>query len=130
MKAPRRSRKDAASKILFIGEVISDLIRIRLPALAAELDLDNMQALPTEFVGMDRSRRIGDGAYLIPFASHAGQMPRYAIASGEFQDRNDNDMRARVREYTTRMLAAGQRTKFVGPESPIVLPFVIHTRNG
>ena len=132
MKAPRRSRTDAATKILFIGEVIADLICIRLPALADELELDNVQALPTEFIDMDRSRRIGDAAYGIPFArggkGHASQ--RFAIASGEFQDRNDSDMLARVREYTTRMLAASKPTRLIGPEPPLVLPFVIHTGTG
>ena len=129
-EAPRRSRTDPASKILFIGEVIADLIRIRLPALAAELDLDSIQALPTEFVDLDRSRRIGDAAYRIPFASEGGAPRRYAIAPGEFQDRNDHDMLSRAREYTARMLSTGQRMQFVGTEAPVVLPFVIHTGKG
>ncbi len=47
MANPRR-RTDAASKLLFLGDVIADLVRIALPALAAELDLDRIEPLPTE----------------------------------------------------------------------------------
>ena len=42
--------------------MIADLVRIALPALAAELDLDAIEPLPTEYVGTDRSKRIGDAA--------------------------------------------------------------------
>ena len=129
---PRQRRVDEASKLLFLGEVIADLIRITLPALADELNLDAIEPMPTEFVGMDRSRRIGDSAFRIPFAQRGERAkPRYAIASGEFQDRNDEDMLARVREYTNRMLDAGGHQGIIeANERPLVLPFVIHTGTG
>ena len=129
---PPRRRIDEASKLLFLGEVITDLIRITLPALAGELDLDAVEPMPTEFIGMDRSRRIGDSAFRIPFAQRGEPAkPRYAIASGEFQDRNDEDMLARVREYTDRMLDAGRHQGTIDAgEQPLVLPFVIHTGAG
>ena len=90
---PRR-RTDAASKLLFLGDVIADLVRIALPALAAELDLDRIEPLPTEFVGLDRSRRIGDAAYRIPFKERDDGPVRTAVASAEFQDANDHGMLA------------------------------------
>ena len=112
-----------------MGNVIADLIRIVLPALAVELDLDAIEPMPTEFVGMDRSRRIGDSAFRMPFARPSlDGTRRYALASGEFQDRNDATMLARVREYTHRMLDTARHQGTIQPEDrPLVLPFVIHT---
>ncbi|MYE22509.1 MAG: hypothetical protein F4Y01_00915 [Gammaproteobacteria bacterium] len=130
MKASqRRRRTDEASKLLFMGNVIADLVRIALPALAAELDLDAIEPMQTEFVGMDRSRRIGDSAFRMPFARPAPDgTRRYALASGEFQDRNDATMLARVRAYTHRMLDTARHQGTIQPEDrPLVLPFVIHT---
>ena len=129
MATPQR-RTDAASKLLFIGDVIADLIRIALPALARELDLDRIEPRPTEFVHRDRSRRIGDAAYRIPFVERR-DAPRTAIASAEFQDTNDHGMLDRVRGYTDRMLADYRRRGLIGEdEHPVVLPFVIHTGTG
>ena len=133
MKAPqRRKRIDEASKLLFMGSVIADLIRIALPALAAELNLDAIEPMPTEFVGMDRSKRIGDSAFRIPFTRPAPDgTRRYALASGEFQDSNDDDMLRRVREYTKQMLDAGLHQGSIRPDDrPLVLPFVIYTGPG
>ena len=116
-----------------MGSVIADLIRIALPALAAELNLDAIEPMPTEFVGMDRSRRIGDSAFRIPFTRPAPDgTRRYALASGEFQDSsNDDDMLRRVREYTKQMLDAGLHQGSIRPDDrPLLLPFVIHTGPG
>ena len=130
MANPRR-RTDAASKLLFLGDVIADLIRIALPALARELDLDGIEPRPTEFVHQDRSRRIGDAAYRIPFVEREDGPVRIAIASAEFQDENDGGMLARVRGYTDRMLADYRRRGLIAEdEHPVVLPFVIHTGTG
>ena len=125
--ATRRRRLDAASKLLFIGDVIADLIRIAMPALAAELDLGTVDPLPTEFVGVDRSRCIGDAAYRIRF-SEDGEVPRCVIAGAEFQSGGDADMLGRVREYTDAMLADFRRRGLLRDgEHPVVLTFVIHT---
>lgn len=115
-----------------MGNVIADLIRITLPALAAELDLDAIEPMPTEFVGLDRSRRIGDSAFRIPYTKRTTEgVRRYVLASGEFQDRNDEGMLARVREYTKRMLDAARHQGIIQPgHHPLVLPFVIHTGTG
>ena len=132
MKHPRQSR-DAASKLLFIDEVIADLLRLKLPALAAELDLGRLERLPTEFVRLDRSRRIGDSACRIPFArgTGGGTPRRYALVSSEFQDRNDGGMLARVREYTVRLLEDGRHQGSILPgEEPLLVSFVIHTGRG
>ena len=130
MATPRR-RTDAASKLLFLADVIADLIRIALPALARELDLDGIEPRPTEFIHRDRSKRIGDAAYRIPFVEREGGPVRIAIASAEFQDENDHAMLARVRGYTDRMLADYRRRGLIGEdEHPLVLPFVIHTGAG
>ena len=129
--ATQQRRTDAASKLLFIGDVIADLIRIALPALAHELDLDRIEPRPTEFVHLDRSRRIGDSAYRIPFVERGDSPVRTAIASAEFQDANDHGMLGRVRGYTDRMLADHRRRGLIAEdEHPVVLPFVIHTGAG
>ena len=123
--ATRRRRTDAASKLLFIGDVIADLIRITLPALAAELDLDAIEPLPTEFVRLDRSKRIGDAAYRIPFWQNAD---RSAITAAEFQGGPDADMLGRTQGYTEAMLADFRRRGVLREgEHPLVLPFVVHT---
>ena len=138
--ATRRRRTDAAarpcgrvgscfatavSRALFLGDVIADLIRIVLPALAAELDLDAIEPLPTEFIGLDRSKRIGDAAYRIPFLENAD---RSAITAAEFQGGPDAGMLGRTRGYTEAMLADFLRRGVLREgEHPLVLPFVIHT---
>ena len=108
-----------------MGDVIADLIRIALPALAEELDLDAIEPRPTEFVGLDRSKRIGDAAYRIPFLEDAD---RSAIAAAEFQSGPDAGMLDRTQGYTAAMLADFRRRGVLREdEHPLVLPFVIHT---
>ena len=108
-----------------MGDVIADLIRITLPALAAELDLDVIEPMPTEFIGLDRSKRIGDAAYRIPFLENA---ERSAITAAEFQGGPDAGMLGRTRGYTDAMLTDFRRRGVVKDgEHPLVLPFVIHT---
>ena len=108
-----------------MGDVIADLIRIALPALAAELELDAIEPLSTEFVGLDRSKRIGDAAYRVPFLQDAD---RRAIAAAEFQGGPDAGMLGRTQGYTAAMLADFRRRGLLREdEHPLVLPFVIHT---
>lgn len=126
--ATSRRRIDAASKLLFVGDVVADLIRLVLPALAAELDLDAAQPLPTEFVADDRSVRSGDAAWLFPFA---GGGRSTALAPVEFQHRDDADMLDRMRDYTVRSLADARRRGAIGAdEHPVLLPLVIYTGPG
>ena len=131
--AKRRRRIDAASKLLFLGEVIADLVRIALPALASELDLGGIEPMPTEFVGQDRVRRFGDSAFRIPGARRGGaddEARRSVIVAAEFQEPVDADMLARVREYMDGLLADYRRRGLLGEdEHPVLLPFVIHTGN-
>lgn len=108
--------------------MIADLVRIELPALSGQLDLERIELMPTEFVAMDRSRSIGDALCRIPFANRGEPARRYALASAEFQDRNDSDMLARMREYTERMLEDGRhRGLILRSDAPLLIPFVIYT---
>ena len=132
---PRRRRIDAASKLLFTSTVLVDLVRIEKPALAQELDLDAVEPLPTEYIdATDRSRRIGDIACRIPFAAPpSGQATRrWAFVGAEFQDRNDDAMLGRMREYTHYMIESGTRQGFINEQNRalVTLPFVIHTGTG
>ena len=120
----RRRRTDAASKLLFVKAVIADLLRRRLPALAAELDLDAADTVSSEYVDMDRSRRIGDSALRIPRRDGGP----HVLVAAEFQHRNDRGMLDRCREYAPALAAACRQRGLVGPdEQPLVLSLVIHT---
>ena len=50
---------DEASKTLFVGSVVADSILFARPELAAHLDLDSIEPLPTEYVGQARQVVLG-----------------------------------------------------------------------
>ena len=136
---------DEASKTLFVGGVVADSIVFARPRLAAQLDLDSIEPLPTEYVGRDAGgtpgKRFADSAFRIDFkddgpprnaASGArGERRRYLLAAGEFQHADDADMLARVREYADWQDAHYRQQGVVRPgEHPPLLPLVFHTGPG
>lgn len=135
-----RRKRDEAAKLLFTGAVVADALRIVAPELAAMLDLNGIDSRPTEYIGQDRSKRFGDAVFRVKFrkgrfpgAATGGRRPRrlYLLLAVEFQDRNETDMLARVREYATRMDAHYRHQGIVRTgEHPAVLALVIHTGPG
>ncbi len=134
-----RRKRDEAAKLLFTGTLIADALKIAAPELAAMLDLDGIDARPTEYIAEDRSKRFGDAVFRVKFrkgrfpsAAGRGRGRRlYLLLAAEFQDRNEAGMLARVRDYTTRMEAHYRHQGIVrAGEHPAVLALVIHTGPG
>ncbi len=123
-----RKRHDEATKLLFVGGVIEDMVRAIEPAIAAALDFERMAPLPTEFISADRTKRVADAVCKVPFI---GAPDDYVLATAEFQSRDDSAMGSRAREYLARMLEDYRRRGIVGEdEDPDVLPFVVYVRAG
>ena len=134
-----RRRHDEAAKLLFIGEVVADGIRVAVPELAATLRLDTIKPLPTEYVSQERTKRFGDAVFSVKFRK--GRFPptvsgrrarrRYLLVPTEFQHRDDASMAQRVREYTAEMEGHYRHQGLIRTgEHPPVLALVIHTGPG
>ncbi len=95
-----RKRHDEATKLLFVGGVVEDMVRAIEPDIAAALDFERMAPLPTEFISADRTKRIGDAVCKVPFA---GDPEDYVLATTEFQSRDAAAMGSRARGYAVRM---------------------------
>lgn len=119
----QRKRHDAATKLLFVREVVADMVRALHPEAAAALRLDEMEPLSTEYVSMNRTKRIGDAAYKVPYKDG----DRYALVTVEFQSGEDAAIDERVDEYVLEMLRDYRHRGIVRPgERPVVLPFVVY----
>ena len=125
-----RSRTDEGSKLVFMAAVVGDLLLAALPEVAAAVYLDAIEPLPTEYIGYDRSKRVGDAAFRVPVrrAHRQSNERRDLILMAEFQNRGDSDMLARVVEYRARMLEHYRHQGVIGPgEHPPVLALVVNT---
>ena len=125
-----RSRTDEGSKLVFMAAVVGDLLLAALPEVAAAVDLDAIEPLPTEYIGYDRSKRVGDAAFRVPVrrAHRQSNERRDLILMAEFQNWGDSDMLARVVEYRARMLEHYRHQGVIGPgEHPPVLALVVNT---
>ncbi len=129
---------DQSAKMLFIGEVIADMLRAAEPELAALVDLDSIEALPTEYIDGDtRTRRFGDAAFRVKFrkgrfpahgSKGAKRRRRFLIVAVELQHTNDTDMLDRVREYADWQEGHYRQQGVVREgEHPPLLALVIHT---
>ena len=129
---------DPSAKMLFIGEVVADALRARAPHLAELLDLDSIEALPTEYIDQrTRGKRFGDAAFRVRFRK--GRFPAvasgkargrrlYLIVAVEFQHRSDAGMGGRVREYAEWQDGHYRQLGVVrNGEHPPLLALVIHT---
>ena len=137
-----RRKLDEAAKLLFIGDVVADALRVAVPELAALLRLDAVEPLPTAYVGPDRVKRFGDAAFRVRFAK--GRFPAgepagggrrgrrlYVLLAVEFQHRNDPSMARRVRDYAAWMEEHHRHQGVIRPgEHPPLLALVIHTGPG
>ena len=83
-----------------VREFFADLLRLVAPALAAELDFDRAEELPTTYVERVRSRfrqRLGDLSWRVPWRGddRAGHL----IVVIEFQSTVNKQMAERMRDY-------------------------------
>ena len=81
--------------------MFADLLRLAVPALAAELDFARAKLLPTSHVAATGARfkqRHGDLTWLVPHRRGDGSPP-HLVAVVEFQSTVDQSMAERMREY-------------------------------
>ena len=81
--------------------MFADLLRLAVPALAAELDFARAELLPTSHVAAAGARfkqRHGDLTWLVPHRRGDGLRPQL-VAVVEFQSTVDQSMAERMREY-------------------------------
>ena len=110
-----------------LRELFADLLRLVVPALAAELDFARAKELPTTYVDSAGSRlahRVGDMAWLVPGRSdsRAGAVFRLVVVV-EFQSTVNRHMAHRMRDYgrlAHERLAGGE----AGPLA--LLPIVLY----
>ncbi len=140
--AKGRKRHDEASKLLFLREAIADMLTLLRPDIAGALLLDRIEAMPTEYVEADRTKRLGDAVFRVPF--RRGRFPdrvgkdgvrrgrrRYLLMPTEFQSADDGGMLERMRDYTERMLSDYRTRGLVREgEDPPVLAIVVYTGPG
>ena len=88
--------------------MFADLLRLAVPALAAELDFKRAELLPTSHVAAAGARfkqRHGDLTWLVPHRRDDGSL----IAVVEFQSTVDQSMAERMREYCRMLRESPQR---------------------
>lgn len=88
-------------------EFLADLLRLVAPALAAELDFDRAEELPTAYVEPARGgleQRSGDLAWRVPWRNDGGDgrddPAGHLIVLIEFQSTVNRQMAGRMREYS------------------------------
>ena len=111
-------------------EMVEDLARSLFPrdALGA-VDWPSLERLPTERVGADFRRRLGDAAWRVrarPAGGRGGWL--HLLVLLEFQSTDDRAMALRVMEYTTMLYLelARQGALDGGGRLPPVLPVVLY----
>ena len=123
--------------------IFADLLRLAVPALAAELDFARAELLPTSHVGVGDSRmrepsaegakshprmkqRQGDMMWRVPRRRDAiDGTPADLIAVVEFQSTVNSDMARRMREYC-HMAHENPAVRRPGKEPPAQLPLVVY----
>ena len=111
-------------------EMVEDLLRSLFPANAlGVVDWTSLEKLPTERVGEDFRRRLGDAAWRVKVRPAGGDDRwLYLLVLLEFQSRNDRAMALRVLEYTAMLYLelARQGALDGGGRLPPVLPVVLY----
>ena len=123
--------------------IFADLLRLAVPALAAELDFAQAELLPTSHVAVGDSRmrepsaegakshprmkqRQGDMMWRVPRRRDAiDGTPADLIAVVEFQSTVNSDMARRMREYC-QMARENPAVRRPGKEPPAQLPLVVY----
>ena len=124
---------DAIYKRLYsFPEMVADLLASLLPADSlALLDLGSLERLPTERVGDDYRRRLGDATWRVRRRSPDGVGRGgwlHVLVLLEFQSRNDRAMALRVLEYAALLYLelARQGALSARGRLPPVLPVVLY----
>ena len=108
----------------------ADLLRLAVPALAAELDFARAELLPTARIAAAGGRfkqRHGDMTWRIPHRrgiGHGGSPPQLIVVA-EFQSTVHPRMADRMRDYC-RMLRAGPAAHMGDAGFPALLPLVVY----
>ena len=113
-------------------EFFADLMRLAVPALAAELDFARAELLPTSSVAAAGDRleqRHGDMAWRVPQRRGAGrpgsQRPDLIVVV-EFQSTVDQGMAERMREYCRRQRESDVAGRAEDDRPALLLPLVVY----
>ena len=112
--------------------VFADLLRLAVPALAAELDFARAEQLPASGVapaGAGFKQRHGDLIWRVPHRRTGGSDSSHPqlIAVVEFQSTVDRDMALRMREYCLMLRESLRRRRGRREEGrPALLPLVVY----
>ena len=121
----RNRRHDAAFKNLYAFRLMAwGLMEIVLPGeLFEELDFDTLERLPTEWIGPDLKRRLGDAVWHVRRRG-GGSL----IVPVEFQRKRDPLMPLRVAHYVVLILRDLVRQGRLDPDGrlPLVWPVVLY----
>ena len=123
---------DEFYKILFaFPRVVRDLVRGFLPdQWTDDLDLDNLQLLPTAYVSDSWHKRYGDRVWKVPYREGTDHpLGAYAVLVLEFQSEVDVTMPVRMLVYTGLLMQEllRQRQGMVSDAKlPRAMPVVIH----
>ncbi|MQY21517.1 Rpn family recombination-promoting nuclease/putative transposase [Nocardia macrotermitis] len=113
------------------------IIRPNLPpAVAAEIDWDNLELVPSNFVDPELRNRVSD----LVFRTRISGRPGYINCLLEHQSSSDRFMAFRLLEYTVRLwsgyLADNRRANTLNPDTvpkattlPVVIPVVLHVNS-
>ena len=114
-----------------LREVFADLLRLAVPALAAELDFTRAQLLPTSSVAAAGARfkqRHGDMTWRVPHrrgaGRHGSRRPDLIVVV-EFQSTVDQGMAQHMREYCS-MLRESPVPSVPEDARPALLPLVVY----
>ena len=109
--------------------LFADLLRLAVPALAAELDFTRAELIPASHVSAGTPRlkqRHGDMMWRVPRRRGASDgMPANLIVVAEFQSTVDQDMALRMRDYR-RMLLESPAARWPEEGPSATLPLVVH----
>lgn len=123
---------DEFYKIVFaFPRMVRDLVRGFLPEQwTDDLDLDNLQLLPTAYVSDGWHKRYGDRVWKVPYREGTDHPPgAYAVLLLEFQSEVDATMPVRMLVYTGLLMQEllRQRQGMVSEAKlPRAMPVVIH----
>ena len=105
--------------------MVADLVRVvGDPALLREVDLDQLDRLPADYVGDSGQQRRGDTVWRVSY--RGGSL--YLLILLEFQSKSDSLMALRNLEYTTLLYRELERRAELGTPGawPPVLPVVLY----
>ena len=120
-------RHDQSYKRIFSHPIATrSLLRLLARDWYHELDLSTIESFPTENVGADLKRRLGDAGWRVRFKNSQ----RTVIFLVEFQSSVDSSMALRTLRYSEAVfdsMRANPELRDPGGAIPLVLTYVVHT---